>query len=76
MRVDTRWRGIVLTPAAGQPASDTYCLVMLLEPDSEVRSLSSGQQLEFMLRQLIGRQQVDHAKAGKPAAKEIVKGHV
>jgi hypothetical protein len=33
MRVDTRWRGIVLTPAAGQPASDTYCLVMLLPRD-------------------------------------------
>jgi len=25
--------GIVLTPAAGQPASDTYCLVMLLPRD-------------------------------------------
>ena len=33
MRVDTRWRGIVLTPAAGPPASDTYCLVMLLPRD-------------------------------------------
>ena len=33
MRVDTRWRGIVLTPAAGQPASDTYCLVTLLPRD-------------------------------------------
>jgi hypothetical protein len=33
MRIDTRWRGIVPTPAAGQPASDTYCLVMLLPRD-------------------------------------------
>ena len=36
MRVDTRWRGIVLTPAAGtdaHTAADTYCLVMLLPRD-------------------------------------------
>jgi hypothetical protein len=31
MRVDTRWRGIVLTPAAG--AADTYCLITLLPRD-------------------------------------------
>ena len=33
MRVDTRWRGIVLTPATGtaaNTATDTYCLVALL----------------------------------------------
>jgi hypothetical protein len=36
MRVDTRWRGIVLTPAAGtaaHTATDTYCLVTLLPRD-------------------------------------------
>lgn len=36
MRVDTRWRGIVLTPATGAAAhtdADTYCLVTLLPRD-------------------------------------------
>jgi hypothetical protein len=36
MRVDTRWRGIVLTPAAGaaaDTATDTYCLIALLPRD-------------------------------------------
>lgn len=34
MRVDTRWRGIVLTPAAGPAANtDTYCLITLLPRD-------------------------------------------
>jgi hypothetical protein len=36
MRVDTRWRGIVLAPAAGtaaNTATDTYCLVTLLPRD-------------------------------------------
>ena len=36
MRVDTRWRGIVFTPAAGataNAATDTYCLVTLLPRD-------------------------------------------
>ncbi len=36
MRVDTRWRGVVLAPAAGaaaHTATDTYCLVMLLPRD-------------------------------------------
>jgi hypothetical protein len=36
MPVDTRWRGVVLTPAAGSaagPAADTYCLIMLLPRD-------------------------------------------
>jgi len=32
MRVDTRWRGIVLVPAAGA-AADTYCLITLLPRD-------------------------------------------
>jgi hypothetical protein len=36
MRVDTRWRGIVLAPAAGSAAgtaADTYCLIALLPRD-------------------------------------------
>ncbi len=36
MRVDTRWRGVVLAPAAGaaaNTATDTYCLVTLLPRD-------------------------------------------
>jgi hypothetical protein len=36
MRVDTRWRGIVLTPTAGTAATtatDTYCLIALLPRD-------------------------------------------
>ncbi len=33
LRVDTRWRGIVLTPAAADTATDTYCLIALLPRD-------------------------------------------
>lgn len=36
MRIDTRWRGIVLAPAAGAAAhtdADTYCLITLMPRD-------------------------------------------
>jgi len=41
MRVDTRWRGIVLAPVAGAAATDTYCLVTLL-PQDKANAYATG----------------------------------
>jgi hypothetical protein len=45
-----------------------FGIVGALEPDSEVRSLAGGQQLELALRQSARCRQVDGTEAGEPAA--------
>jgi hypothetical protein len=45
-----------------------FGIVGALEPDSEVRPLAGGQQLELALRQSARCRQVDGTEAGEPAA--------
>lgn len=62
MRVNTRWRGVVLAPAAGtaaHPATDTYCLVALLPRDKAnayaIGSLPLAQRQSAQRRQAPGQ---------------------